>query len=278
MLSQKTIEIVKSTIPFLKENKIALTSYFYKRMFEHNPEVKPLFNVSNQADGRQQQALAGAIVAFAENIDQPEALANTVEIISNKHASLMIQEDHYPIVGENLIASIKELMNLEPESEILTAWTQAYGFLAGILMDREAEIYMSNSDKTGGWKGFRKFKVVKRVKESSLVTSFHLEPEDGGAIADYLPGQYLTVRVPTPDGQTTMRNYSLSDHSSKTHYRISVKHEQGRNGSVPAGYVSSYLHTLVEEGGVWKSARRVANSFYSQKFRIRDHSCSLPGA
>jgi len=249
MLSQHTIDIVKSTAPVLSENGVLLTTHFYERLFKHNPEVKPLFNPANQAAGRQQQALAGAIVAFAQNVDNLEALSSAVELIAHKHASLMIAPEHYPIVGANLLASIQEVLDLPATSEIITAWGEAYGFLADILMAREQQIYQANNDREGGWTGFRQFRIVKRIQESTLVASFYLEPEDGETLPDYLPGQYLTVRVPTPDGQTTMRNYSLSDKSSNTQFRISVKHEKGRKGAQPAGYVSNYMHTLLKEGG-----------------------------
>ena len=248
MLSQKTIDVVKSTIPALSEHSVALTSLFYIKLFDNNPEVKPFFNVSNQSDGRQQRALAGAIVAFARNVENLEALAESVELISQKHASLMIKPEHYPIVGSNLLASIQELLNLSPDHEIITAWGEAYGFLADILSKREAEIYTANAARDGGWEGFRPFRVQKRVQESSLVTSFYLVPEDGGVLPDYLPGQYLTLRVPTPDGQTTMRNYSLSDKSSNKQFRISVKHEKGQEDVQPVGFVSNYLHISVQEG------------------------------
>ncbi len=41
MLSQKTIDIVKSTVPALKDHGLEITTTFYKIMFENNPEVKP---------------------------------------------------------------------------------------------------------------------------------------------------------------------------------------------------------------------------------------------
>ncbi len=44
MLSQKTIEIVKSTVPVLKEHGLEITKTFYKTMFTNNPEVKEMFN------------------------------------------------------------------------------------------------------------------------------------------------------------------------------------------------------------------------------------------
>lgn len=43
MLSEKTVQIVKSTAPILQEHGETLTRHFYKRMFAHNPEVAPFF-------------------------------------------------------------------------------------------------------------------------------------------------------------------------------------------------------------------------------------------
>ena len=60
MLSEKTIQIVKSTAPILQEHGETLTRHFYKRMFSHNPEVAPFFNQAHQGAGNQQRALAGA--------------------------------------------------------------------------------------------------------------------------------------------------------------------------------------------------------------------------
>ena len=108
MLSAQTVKIVKSTAPILAEHGETLTRHFYKRMFAENPEVRPFFNASNQTAGSQQRALAGAITAFAANVDNLEALGGAVELIAQKHASLMIKPEHYPIVGANLLASIRE--------------------------------------------------------------------------------------------------------------------------------------------------------------------------
>ena len=40
-------ELVKATIPVLKEHGVALTTYFYQRLFRHNPELKNIFNQSH---------------------------------------------------------------------------------------------------------------------------------------------------------------------------------------------------------------------------------------
>jgi len=246
-LSQETIETVKSTIPFLMENGIALTEHFYKRMFEGNPEVKEFFNSSNQESGAQQRALGGAICAFAQNIETPENLAEAVKRIANKHVSLGVKEEHYPIVGEHLLGAIDDLLNPAPP-EILTAWGEAYGFLVGVLVGAEDELYHEQVAQDGGWNGFRKFQVFKREHESQWITSFYLRPVDGEAISKFQAGQYLTVRVPGQDGITTMRNYSLSGSPDWDYYRISVKREVPQHADTPEGYVSSYLHTKIGVG------------------------------
>ena len=248
MLNQNTIDIVKSTAPVLQQHGEKLTRHFYQRMFSHNPEVGPFFNQANQAEGTQQRALAGAICAYAANIDNLEVLGGAVELIANKHASLMIKPEHYPIVGENLLASIKEVLGDGATDDIINAWAEAYGFLTDILVGREQQLYSDSATKTGGWEGFRTFKVDRKDQESQNIASFYLEPEDGGALPEFLPGQYITIRVPTPDGSTTMRNYSLSNQPGRDYFRISVKREVAPNADTPNGYVSSMLHDDIAEG------------------------------
>lgn len=48
MLSQKTIDIVKTTAPVIAEAGPMVTQHFYQRMFSHNPELKDVFNMSHQ--------------------------------------------------------------------------------------------------------------------------------------------------------------------------------------------------------------------------------------
>lgn len=250
MLSEKTVQIVKSTAPVLQEHGEALTRHFYKRMFSHNPEVLPLFNPSNQHAGSQQRALAGAICAYAANIDNLDVLGGAVELIAQKHASLQVLPEHYPIVGENLLASIREVLGAGATDDVINAWAEAYGFLADILIGREAQIYAGHKSAPQGWGGFKNFRVARKEKESSVITSFYLVPADGGGVPDFKPGQYITVRMPTPCGHTTMRNYSLSDAPGQPHFRISVKRETGADADTPEGYVSNALHRDVEVGSV----------------------------
>jgi nitric oxide dioxygenase len=247
-LTATTIQIVKSTAPILAQHGEALTRLFYRRMFERNPEVAPFFNPAHQAAGTQQKALASAICAYAANIDNLGALGGAVELIAQKHASLQVKAEHYPIVGANLLAAIRELLGPAATDEIINAWGEAYSFLAGILIAREHQIYREDAGTKNGWEGFKKFRVLRKVVESDVITSFYLEPSDRTAPPLFKPGQYLTIRVPSPCGHTTMRNYSLSDKPGQPWLRISVKRESARETGLPDGFVSNFLHHTVQVG------------------------------
>lgn len=267
MLKSQTIEIVKSTAPILNEHGETLTKHFYARMFSHNPEVAPLFNPANQTGGTQQRALASAICAYASNIDNLEVLGGAIELIAHKHTSLQIKPEHYPIVGENLLASIQEVLGDGATDEVINAWGEAYGFLSDILIGREKQLYKEHSEKPGGWKGFKKFTIFNKEIESSVITSFYLKPETGNEIPDFMPGQYVTVRVPTQDGSTTMRNYSLSDKPGNPYLRISVKKETGPNAETPKGYVSNLLHDDKKVGDTVELAPPCGEFFLNTKDR-----------
>ena len=73
------------------------------------------------------------------------------------------------------------------------------------------------------WAGFRTLTVTEVVAESDSVTSFRLAADD--ALPAYLPGQFLTLRVPGAGDPVPVRTYSLSGDPDGGRYRISVKRE-----------------------------------------------------
>src|SRR5690625_4212334 len=77
-LNKETIDIVKSTVPILEERGNEITTAFYKRMFKNNPELKNIFNQTNQRKGDQSQALANTVYAAAAHIDQLETILPAV--------------------------------------------------------------------------------------------------------------------------------------------------------------------------------------------------------
>ncbi len=99
--------------------------------------------------------------------------------------------------------------------------------------------------------GFRDFIVDRKERESDTVTSFYLVPADGGDLAPFEPGQFLTLDLDIPgQDKPVVRTYSLSDAPNPSCYRVSIKREPAPSGQpdVPPGLSSTYFHDDVEVG------------------------------
>ena len=240
MLTPAQIQTINATVPAVSAHARDITEHFYPLMFSRYPQVLEFFNKANQGKGSQRQALANAVISYAKNIERLELLGDAVSLIAQKHCSLGILPEHYPIVGECLLESIGEVLGDAATADIVDAWTAAYQQLADILIQAEESINTSNEQRVGGWRGERAFKLVRKVSESEVITSFYFEPTSGPEAIDFQPGQYVAV-VMTIDGQVVRRNYSLSDAPGKNTLRISVKREV-------EGAVSNYLHDQLQEG------------------------------
>ena len=122
------------------------------------------------------------------------------------------------------------------------AVTEGYFFLADIFIAKEEGMKKTKEETEGGWRGWRKLVLMKKVAETPIHTSFYFAPEDGSKLMTFLPGQYISIRVPGSP-YSMLRNYSLSSSPSSSMYRITVKKEK-------EGQVSSYLHDEAKEGDV----------------------------
>ena len=249
MLTPRQIELIKATVPVLREHGVAVTSHFYKRMLSGNPEVKNLFNQAHQAKGHQQRALAAAVLAYAENIEDPTPLFSAVRHIAVKHCTIGVRAEQYGVVGKHLLASIREVLGEAATDELIDAWAAAYGQLADILIAVEGDIYKEQAMAEGGWAGWRPFRVVRREDSGTGVVSFYLTPSDGGRLPDFKPGQFVSVRTFIKElGLSQPRQYTLSSCEGGAQIRISVKRECPEGA--PKGAMSNHLHDNLHEGDV----------------------------
>ena len=256
-LSADTIARVKATVPALAQHGEAITLAMYARLFQDD-HIKALFNHANQSTGAQPKALAGAILAYAQNIDNLGVVLPVVERIAQKHVGYHILSEHYPFVATALLGAIKDVLGDAATDEILAAWGEAYWFLADILIGREATIRTEIEAFEGGWTGWRDFVVAEKIRESAVITSFVLRPKDGGAVIPHKPGQYLTFRFDLHEAGSEKRNYSISAGPSRESYRISVKRED-------LGAASRFLHDQIQVGDVLSATPPAGDFFLAEQ-------------
>ncbi|MFI1838162.1 globin domain-containing protein [Streptomyces olivaceoviridis] len=246
MLTEQSAATVRATLPAVGAAIGEITERFYARLFDAHPELlRNLFNRGNQAAGTQKQALAGSIAAFATHLldhpdQRPDAMLGR---IAHKHASLGVAPEQYDVVHEHLFAAIAEVLGEAVTPEVAAVWDEVYWLMANALIAIEKRLY----EESGG-PGLRAWEVVERVEETADVVTFRLRPADGGPVAGFRAGQYVSVGVTLPDGARQIRQYSLTGAPGEAVRQISVKRVRG--GATPDGEVSHHLHARVRPGDV----------------------------
>ncbi|MDT3960231.1 globin domain-containing protein [Staphylococcus kloosii] len=239
MLTEKEIQTIRETVPLLKEHGQTITSKFYSRLFNEHPELKNVFNQTNQKKGLQSSALAMAVLAAAEHIDDLSPIVPVIMPVVYKHCALQVLPDHYPIVGENLLWAIKEVTGLTDDSEVIQTRGKAYQEIADAFIGLEKQVYEQMA-----WSGFKPFEITHINQETSLIKSFTVK-SDAIDLSQFTPGQYITVDIDSPKlPYKAKRHYSIVD-GDEDYLTFGVRRDVSEEHE---GEVSTILHDDIEIG------------------------------
>ena len=106
---------------------------FYTRLFEAAPVVKPLFAGADLR--RQKTMLLGTLVLLRKSLRDLDAIVPKLRDLGARHVAYAAQPEHYPVVGEVLIAAMAAVAGSAWEPEHERAWSEAFAVVAGAMLD-----------------------------------------------------------------------------------------------------------------------------------------------
>jgi nitric oxide dioxygenase len=121
------VHLVRSSFAQVQAVKDQAAALFYERLFELDPNLRPLFKGDRAAQGAKLMAALGVVVGA---LDRLENILPLVRQLGRRHAAYGVRADHYATVGEALVWTLAQALGRDFTRETRRAWTEAYGRLA----------------------------------------------------------------------------------------------------------------------------------------------------
>ena len=126
-ISKEDIDLVQHSFMRIEPLSIVVGRTFYERLFETNPEIKPLFKGDLESQGEQLMDMIGTAVA---GLDDLEKLIPILQELGARHRKYGVEVSHYGAVAEALIWTLEQGLADAFTPDIRAAWVNVYGVLA----------------------------------------------------------------------------------------------------------------------------------------------------
>jgi NAD(P)H-flavin reductase/hemoglobin-like flavoprotein len=157
--------------------------FFYSYLFLRHPQTRPMFPPGMAA---QRDRLVGALAQVVTNVDEVETLVPILEHLGHDHRKFQVEAEHYPAVGEALLATLAHFLGEDWTPELAGDWTAAYGIVSEVMVQSAAR---SAKESPPFWEG----EIVAHERRCVDLAVITIRPESA---IPYLPGQSLSIQVP----------------------------------------------------------------------------------
>ena len=127
------LEALETSFDLVAVRGDELMDEFYTRLFEAAPAVNPLFAGTDLK--RQKTMLLGTLVLLRKSLRDLDAIVPKLRELGARHVAYGAQPEHYPVVGEVLIASMASVAGPAWRTEYEHAWAEAFGVVAGAMIE-----------------------------------------------------------------------------------------------------------------------------------------------
>lgn len=193
--------------------------YFYSYLFLRHPHLRGMFPPGMAA---QRDRLVDALTTIVSEVDNLDALVPYLEHLGRDHRKFDVVADHYPQVGEALLATVQHFLGPDWTPQLAATWQEAYGLVADVMLQAAT----ADSDRPARWAA----EIVAHERRSPDLAVITVRPE---IEVPYRPGQSLSVQ--TERRARLWRYYSPAN--APRHDRTLEFHVRAVDG----GWVSSAL-------------------------------------
>jgi hemoglobin-like flavoprotein len=136
MLTLTQIELVQSSFAVIAPIADDAAALFYRRLFEIDPSLKPMFK-DDLAE--QRRKLMQMLTAAVKGLPRLDRLVPVVEDLGRRHSTYGVLDEHYDTVGAALLWTLEKGLGSAFTPEVKDAWATVYGILASTMRNAAAK-------------------------------------------------------------------------------------------------------------------------------------------
>ncbi len=135
-MTPEQAKLVKNSWAMVLPISDKAAALFYGRLFEMDPDLKPLFKGNMEEQGAKLMKMIGTAV---NSLDRMEEVIPAVQQLGKRHVAYGVVDAHYDTVGGALLWTLDKGLGDEFTPEVRDAWATVYGALATTMKEAAAE-------------------------------------------------------------------------------------------------------------------------------------------
>src|SRR5262245_59677712 len=126
-MTPEEIHLLRKSFDRVERESHVAALVFYRRLFELDPALRPLFKTNIEEQARKLIEMLGLALSLTE---QPGRLETELMALGARHVGYGVTEEHYATVGRALLAMLAEVLGKHFTATTGQAWLGFYTFIA----------------------------------------------------------------------------------------------------------------------------------------------------
>ena len=131
------VYLIRKSFAQLARHEHVAALVFYRRLFELDPSLRPLFKGDIEEQARKLVDMLAALIAMLE---RPQSLELELRAMRARHAGYSVNHDQCATVGRALVDMLDEALGDAFTPAVCAAWTALYGAVETIMLAGASEV------------------------------------------------------------------------------------------------------------------------------------------
>ena len=123
-MSPSQVHLIRKSFSELQRHQHVSALVFYRRLFELDPGLRPLFKGDIEEQSRKLLDMLAALISMLES---PHGLDLELRAMGVRHAGYGVKDEHYATVGQALLDMLADTLGQTFTPEVREAWSTLYG-------------------------------------------------------------------------------------------------------------------------------------------------------